>query len=134
MCSDGCVYNLEVDAHHNYFANGFLVHNCHRSLSQSYQDIAAYYPNAVHLGLTATPYRADGRGLGDMYQELVVVASPRQLIDEGFLVEPSVFTVPREHLPDLSSVHVRAGDYESKALEEAVKQPRRNNLVNSWRV
>jgi superfamily II DNA or RNA helicase len=133
MCSDGCVYNLEVDAHHNYFANGFLVHNCHRSLSQSYQDIAAYYPNAVHLGLTATPYRADGRGLGDMYQELVVVASPRQLIDEGFLVEPSVFTVPREHLPDLSSVHVRAGDYESKALEEAVNRKGLvGNIVEHW--
>ncbi|MBN2196271.1 MAG: DEAD/DEAH box helicase family protein [Polyangiaceae bacterium] len=87
-----------------------LVDECHRALAASYRAIAADYPNAVHLGLTATPYRADGKGLGDAYDELVVVASPRQLIAEGFLVEPRVFTVPAALRPDLSRLKVARGD------------------------
>ena len=110
-----------------------FVDECHRALARSYQEISAHYPDAVHLGLTATPYRADGRGRGDAYQELVVVASPSELIAEGFLVAPSVFTVPREHLPDLSSVHIRAGDYESKQLEDAVNRKALiGNIVEHW--
>ncbi len=110
-----------------------FIDECHRALARSYQEIAACYPDAVHLGLTATPYRADGRGLGDAYQELAVVASPSLLIAQGYLVEPSVFTVPREHLPDLSSVHVRAGDYESKQLEDAVNRKSLvGNIVEHW--
>ncbi len=110
-----------------------FIDECHRALARSYQEIAACYSDAVHLGLTATPYRADGRGLGDAYQELVVVASPSRLIAEGYLVEPSVFTVPREHLPDLSSVHTRAGDYEGRELEDAVNRKSLvGNIVEHW--
>ena len=110
-----------------------FIDECHRALSRSYRDVAAHYPDAVHLGLTATPYRADGRGLGDAYEELVVVASPPELIEQGYLVEPRVFTVPREQLPDLTSVRVRAGDYDGKGLEDAVnRKPLIGNIVEHW--
>ena len=42
-----------------------FIDECHRALARSYRDLAARYPDAIHVGLTATPYRADGRGLGD---------------------------------------------------------------------
>lgn len=29
LCPDGLVYNLEVEEHHTYLANGLAVHNCH---------------------------------------------------------------------------------------------------------
>lgn len=111
-----------------------IVDECHRALARSYRDLAEHYPKAVHLGLTATPYRADGKGLGDAYDDIVVVAWPRELIAEGFLVEPRVFTVPPSALPDLSAVSVRAGDYDQRALEEAVDQRSLvGNLVEHWR-
>jgi len=110
-----------------------FIDECHRALSRSYRDVAAHYPNAVHLGLTATPYRADGRGLGHAYEELVVVASLPELIEQGYLVEPRVFTVPREQLPDLTSVRVRAGDYDGKGLEDAVNRKALiGNIVEHW--
>jgi superfamily II DNA or RNA helicase len=110
-----------------------IVDECHRALAKTYRDIAEHYRASVHLGLTATPYRADGRGLGDAYDELVVVASPRQLIAEGFLVEPRVFTVPPSALPDLSAVRTSRGDYEAGALAEAVdRQALVGNLVEHW--
>lgn len=133
LCPDGRVYNLEVDGHHNFFANGILTHNCHRATAKSYRDIAKHYPDAVHLGLTATPFRADGSGLGDAYDDLLVVASPRELIGEGHLVEPRVFTVPKDALPDLSSVRVTAGDYNQRGLAEAVDSTQLvGNLVDHW--
>lgn len=111
-----------------------IVDEAHRCLARSYRDLAEHYPKAVHLGLTATPYRADGKGLGDAYDELVVVASPHELIAEGYLVEPRVFTVPPSALPDLSAVRVRGGDYDKRALEDAVDQRSLvGNLVEHWR-
>ena len=105
----------------------------HRSLSKTDRDIAACFPEALHLGLTATPYRADGRGLGDAYDELVVVATPKELIAQGFLVEPRVLTVPPSALPDLSAVKTARGDYDSKGLADAVdKLPLVGNIVEHW--
>lgn len=110
-----------------------FVDECHRVISRSYQDVSAHYPDALHLGLTATPMRANGDGLGDAYDELLVVTSPRKLMDQGYLVEPRVFTVPRSQLPDLSGVRTRRGDYETRALAEAVDQKGLvGNLVEHW--
>jgi len=111
-----------------------IVDECHRALAASYRDLQEHYSRAVHLGLTATPYRADGRGLGDAYDDLVVVTSPRALIAEGYLVEPRVFTVPPSALPDLSAVRTRGGDYDRRALGDAVDQKSLvGNLVEHWR-
>lgn len=38
------------------------------------------------LGLTATPDRGDGKGLGGLFDHLIVVAQPRELIAAGHLV------------------------------------------------
>lgn len=111
-----------------------VVDEAHRALAASYRDLQEHYSRAVHLGLTATPYRADGRGLGDAYDELVVVTSPRELIAQGYLVEPRVFTVPPSALPDLSAVRTRGGDYDKRSLEGAVDQKALvGNLVEHWR-
>ncbi|MCC7540350.1 MAG: hypothetical protein IT379_29305 [Deltaproteobacteria bacterium] len=87
----------------------------------------------MHVGLTATPYRADGKGLGGSYDELIVVASTRELIADGYLVEPRVLTVSASSLPDLSRVRVRGGDYDEKALGDAVNQRALvGNIVEHW--
>ncbi len=110
-----------------------FIDEAHRALARSYREISEFYPNAVHLGLTATPFRGDGRGLGDMYDDLIVVSSPRQLIEQGYLVEPRVFTVPHDKLPDLASVRVRRGDYDETQLAEAVDQKGLvGNIVDHW--
>ncbi|MCC6649276.1 MAG: DEAD/DEAH box helicase [Polyangiaceae bacterium] len=110
-----------------------FVDEAHRAEARTYKAIAAAYPDAVHVGLTATPYRADGKGLGGSYDELVVVASTRELIADGYLVEPRVLTVPASSLPDLSRVRVRGGDYDEKALGDAVNQRALvGNIVEHW--
>lgn len=110
-----------------------FVDEAHRNLAASYRNIAKCYPEALHLGLTATPFRANGEGLGDAYDDLLLVASPKQLIAEGHLVEPRVFTVPTDELPDLSSVRVSRGDYDVSALSQAVDSKALvGNIVEHW--
>ena len=65
LCPENCVYNLAVKHNHNYFANGFAVHNCHRvagtptSVTQFYKVLNNL--SARHkIGLSATVHRADG--------------------------------------------------------------------------
>lgn len=43
-------------------------------------------PFAIYLGLDATPERADGRGLGRMFDELIESISIRDAIAQGYLV------------------------------------------------
>jgi superfamily II DNA or RNA helicase len=106
----------------------------HRSLSATQRALAAGWPDALHIGLTATPYGPDGAGMGAAYDELVVVASPRQLIAEGFLVEPRVFTVPALQRPDLKGVRVARGDYAQAELEAALdRQALVGNIVEHWK-
>ena len=56
------------------------------------------------LGLTATPERADGEPLGDIFEGLVVAASYSELLAEGFLV-PTVVFRPRERLEGAVAQH-----------------------------
>ena len=65
VCPDGCVYNLEVEENHNYFAYGINVHNCHRVSSSAtsftrYEKVLNHLSARHKIGLTATPARSDG--------------------------------------------------------------------------
>jgi len=114
-------------------ADVVVVDECHRELAKSYADLRAAYPGATHLGFTATPFRADGRGLGEFYEEILVAARVRELIAEGYLVEPRVLTVPESSLPDVGSVHVRAGDYDQRELDQAANRAALvGNIVEHW--
>lgn len=66
----------------------------HHAVADTYRVIREAYPDAVHLGLTATPQRADRSPLGDCFDALVVAATPAQLRDQGHLVPCDVIAPP----------------------------------------
>ncbi len=108
-----------------------VIDEAHRSLAKSYRDVCAAYPDAAVIGVTATPYRGDGRGLGDLYNRLVVVTTPAALMRDGYLAEPRVFSHP--HRADLSQVKTVAGDYDEKQLaEECDKAELLGSIVEHW--
>src|SRR6201996_4192621 len=61
---------------------------------------ASLLPNARGLFPTATPLRADGRGLGrhadGLTDALVLAPSMRQLIHQGYLTEYRIFAPPSD--------------------------------------
>lgn len=83
----------------------------------------AMFPNARGLGVTATPTRADGRGLGahadGVFERMVVGPTMRELIEAGYLTDYRVFCPPSDL--DLSDVTVTAGgDFSPEPLRKAV--------------
>lgn len=94
-----------------------IIDEAHRTLAASYRWLCDQYPDAVVLGLTATPVRSDRHGLGEIYQAMVVVASYAELVAEGHLVAPRVFST--RALPDLTSVRIRGEDYAQDQLAAA---------------
>ncbi len=94
VCRDGLVYNLEVDGNHNYFADSFLVHNCHHYVADKWAAVVAHYKAAKILGVTATPERGDGAPMGDMFETLLVLSSVRELTEAGYLVPCDVIAPP----------------------------------------
>ena len=83
------VYNLSVDQAHTYVAAGIVVHNCHHALAPTFVAIRSAL-RCRHLGVTATPFRAAGRGetagLGDVYEAVVFEYSIHDAIAAGDLV------------------------------------------------
>lgn len=115
-----------------------VIDEAHRSRAASYEKhVFDAFPNAIIIGLSATPARGDGRPLGIVegstagFEELVIGARYSELIAEGFIEEPMVFSTPV--LPDLSKVRTVGGDYNAEDLEEAVNRSVLiGNIVSNW--
>jgi DNA repair protein RadD len=67
-------------------ADVLVLDECHHFVADEWKRAVDAYPEALVVGLTATPERADGRPLGDMFSHLVVGASYTELLESGVLV------------------------------------------------
>lgn len=105
-----------------------IVDEAHLSIADGTQEVLNAYPNAIKIGLTATPARTDGRGLGEFYDDLILGPSVQELTDLGFLV-PARYFAPSK--PDLEGVKIQAGDYNQKQLGERM-QPLVGDVVTNW--
>jgi DNA repair protein RadD len=63
-----------------------LIDECHHFIAEEWRQVLEQYPFTPRVGFTATPERADGQPLGDIFDELVVAAHYSELTDSGFLV------------------------------------------------
>ena len=101
-----------------------IVDEAHRALADSYQRVAQRCPKAEVLGLTATPCRLDGKGLGDFFREMLIVAQPSDLYRGGYLAKPETWGAPAGVLLKLSQglkgVRTHGGDYAVSQLAAAV--------------
>jgi superfamily II DNA or RNA helicase len=75
-----------------------IIDEAHLSLAPSYLTILRHFPEALILGVTATPSRLDGRGFDRLYEALVVGPSVSELIWRGFLADYDVLA-PESFLP-----------------------------------
>jgi DNA repair protein RadD len=107
-----------------------VVDEAHHVRARSYRRIIDAYPESVVLGMTATPCRGDGRGLGNCFQVLVETPGVPELIKLGFLVPTRVYAPSR---PDLKGVHVRMGEYiESQLAERMDTKQLVGDVVEHW--
>jgi DNA repair protein RadD len=95
-----------------------FVDEAHHAVSSSWKrTLGALNPEWL-LGFTATPERLDGRGLGDVFDHMVVGAQTGDLIARGRLSRFRVFAP--ERLPDLAAVKTKLGDFDVASLRNAM--------------
>lgn len=102
--------------------NLIIIDETHLAIANTYQKIVNEFPKSRLLGLTATPQRLDGRGLGEMFERLVVLAQPREIAAQGFLVPMRFFSA--SETVNLSNIKTTMGDYDKKQLAEEMEKPR----------
>lgn len=90
----------------------------HHVGAASWEMIFKRFPDAIHIGLSATPIRLDGRGLGDFYETMVCGPQIAWLIEQGFLSKYRLLA-PGNNV-NMAGIHKQAGDYNKKELEAAL--------------
>lgn len=95
-----------------------IVDEAHHIMAETYQKVIRHFSGAKVLGVTATPARSDKKELSQFFEDTAFEIGVFDLIDQGFLSEIMVHTVPLRI--DLSQVKTVAGDYDDNALDETI--------------
>lgn len=129
-----------------------VVDECHHTSAGSWKKILTYYcpeildnninirrsqPGGLYnkilnnnrtkiLGVTATPHRLDGKGLGKdaggFYDTLVHGPTVKELIDTGYLTKLVTYAPPTEF--NTADFHTKFGDYDKYEVNLAVDKPK----------
>jgi superfamily II DNA or RNA helicase len=108
-----------------YPAFSFLmVDEAHHARAETWRKILNAYPASRLLGVTATPERLDGEGLGvnsgGYFDSLILGPTVGELINAGYLSRPRVFAPPSNL--DLKGIKIIAGDYAKNELAQRVSK------------
>jgi len=109
----------------------FVIDEAHHAAAPTYRAIVAAIrwrrDDAMIMGFTATPRRADKVGLGDIFQKIVYSMDTAEAVDQGYLVPVHAFTIHTQ--TSLDTVNSRAGDFVVGELAEAVDNEERNRQI-----
>ena len=96
-----------------------VVDEAHHAVAGTWKRIIEACPRARLLGVTATPCRTNGQGLGDVFDCMVLGPSMKELIADGYLVRPRVVAPPVR--ADFSKLRKSAnGDWDPDSVAEAM--------------
>jgi superfamily II DNA or RNA helicase len=118
----GSVQTLQNTRLRQWPTNAFslvVIDEAHHAAARSYQAIVKHFAGARVVGVTATPDRGDGRGLGRYFDSVAYEYGIGEAITDGWLVEPSVWRIHIDEV-DLGEVPRRAGDLVGSILDEEI--------------
>ena len=114
--------NYDRDAFHT-----IIVDEAHHAASESYRRILDYFLPRRLLGFTATPNRADGKGLECVFDKIIFQKDLRWGIENGYL---SPIHCKRVNIGyDLRGVSTKMGDYSPKDLDRVVNVASCNRAI-----
>lgn len=97
-----------------------VIDEAHHATAGAWATVLARWPQARVLGVTATPQRLDGKGLGQVFDDLIRGPEVADLIGQGFLCRPQYFA-PKTVCMD--GVHKVAGDFNRAEIAERMDKP-----------
>ena len=115
-----------IDKMREYHPTFFLIDEAHCQY-KAHREIKGMFNDKPIIGLSATPW-ADG--MSKIYSNLVIGATTRQLISEGYLCGYEAFA---PSTPDMKGAKVQAGDYKPDELEKRVNNKKIvGSVVDTW--
>jgi superfamily II DNA or RNA helicase len=97
-----------------------VADEAHHCRAETWRRLLAAWPEAKILGVTATPARLDGKGLGrhvgGIFDELLTGATVAELQTEGWLAETRCFAPPQPI--DTTGLRTNMGDWSAPELAE----------------
>lgn len=111
------------------FADLVVIDEAHHARAGTYRKILGAYPDTPTVGLTATPFRLDGRGLGDIFGEIVIAAWTDELCAAGTLVDPVVYA---PDLPSMRGVRMQVGEYNPTGAFQAMRGKITGHITRTW--
>lgn len=99
----------------------------HHISAATWAAIMDMLPDTIHIGLSATPQRLDGKGLDAYFDDIVLGPTPHWLMTHndfgecapglGYLSDYRMFA---PSAPDLVGVHTRGNDYDKQEVDAAI--------------
>jgi superfamily II DNA or RNA helicase len=98
-----------------------VIDEAHHAIAGTWTNVISHWPDSLLLGVTATPVRQEGRGLGAMFDRLVLGPSTAELVATGYLTPVKIYAPPQ--VADLTGIRTRAGDYANDQAAAAMTRP-----------
>lgn len=108
-----------------------LVDEAHHSLAKTYKRIFEKFEDANVIGFTATPVRLSGKGLKEVYDDLILGPEIQWLIDNHFLAPFNYYSVnliDNEELKKSST-----GDFTNKSIDNATKKVIYGDVIKEYK-
>lgn len=114
-------------------ADVVTIDEAHGAGCGTYRELLGQYKDSLVLGLSATPARGDGTGLGDIFDRIVIGATYQELREQGFIVPLKVYAPYDEAL--LKALGGRqTRDFTDAEAAEIVYRPRLvGRIVEHWK-
>jgi len=93
-----------------------IIDEAHHAVASSWQKIFNYYKDTLKLGVTATPMRMTGAGLGEVFDDLIVGSTIPELVELGHLAKHEVYAPPNKL--NLDKIRTIRGDFNKKEVED----------------
>ena len=112
LLSHGAITHLVIDEAHHGVASSY---------TRIIEALREANPALRHLGVTATPIRADGDGLAAIYDDVAARITIADLVRQGWLVKPRWLAIATGI--SLRGVKTSGGDYVASQLAERFDTP-----------
>ena len=93
-----------INGFFNYIINKqfdlIIVDECHHVVANAWHSVIQQQANADILGLTATPYRLDNVGLGNLFDDMIDEVSIKYLIANNYLCNYDIYAPDEERIID----------------------------------
>lgn len=104
-----------------------IIDECHHASAKSYTKILTYFRPKFTLGLTATPERADGADLLEVFQDVAHKLDIKEAVETGVLCPVRCIRVKTN--VNMFDVRINGFKYNSLDLEQTIMIPGRNQLI-----